>query len=106
MIRTLLSLSLASLLLACPKSAPTSTLQGSDDEKMDMLAAQLEELRTRGTDLSCDETCSLKTKVCGLSATACDVAGRHADRADYQQRCVTAQEECAKFNEGCSACKK
>lgn len=105
MTRLLLSLALSSLLLACPKAAPTSTLQGSDDEKMDMLAAQLEELRTK-TDLSCDETCSLKAKVCGLSTTACEVAGRHADRTDYQQRCVTAQEECARFNEGCSACKK
>ncbi len=105
MTRLLLPLALSSLLLACPKAAPVSTLQGSDDEKMDTIAAQLEELATK-TDLACGETCSIKTKVCGLSATACDVAGRHADRNDYQQRCITAQEECARFNEACSACKK
>jgi hypothetical protein len=107
MIRTFLTVTaLSALLLACPKNTgATSTLGGSDDEKMDAIAAQLEELRTR-TETSCSETCSLKSKVCGLSETACDVAGRHADRADFQQRCVTAQEECARFNEACSACKK
>lgn len=107
MIRTFLTVTaLSALLLACPKSTVgTSTLGGSDDEKMDAIAAQLEELRTR-TETSCSETCSLKSRVCSLSETACDVAGRHADRTDFQQRCVTAQEECAKFNEACSSCKK
>lgn len=93
------------LFFACPKSATGPNLGGTDDQKMDMIAAQLEELRTR-TGTECSETCSLKTKVCNLSETACEIAGRNTDRSEYQQRCVTAQEECAKFNEACSACKK
>jgi hypothetical protein len=93
------------LFLACPKDAPAVNLGGSDDQKMDMIAAQLEELRTK-TDTECSETCSNKNKVCNLSETACEIAGRATDRSEYQQRCVTAQEECAKFNEACSACKK
>lgn len=105
MTRLFLVLSLSLTLFACPKATTGPVLGGSDDEKMDSLAAQLEELRTR-TNTECSETCSLKVKVCNLSETACEIAGRNADRAEYQKRCVTAQEECAKFNEACSACKK
>lgn len=105
MTRILCVLSLSVALFACPKAATGPVLGGSDDEKMDSLAAQLEELRTR-TNTECSETCSLKVKVCNLSETACEIAGRNADRAEYQKRCVTAQEECAKFNETCSTCKK
>ncbi len=103
--RFLLSLTAALVLFACPKPAPTTNLGGSDDEKMDTIASKLEEYRTR-TDLSCDETCSVKSKVCDLSSTACGISGKHSDRNDYTQRCVASQEECAKFNESCSSCKK
>lgn len=103
--RFLLAASAALALFACPKQATAPQLGGSDDEKMDTIASKLEEYRTR-TDLSCDDTCSVKSKVCDLSATACDIAGKHGDRNDYQQRCVAAQEECAKFNESCSSCRK
>jgi hypothetical protein len=105
MLRLLAALTLSLTLFACPKANPGPALGGSDDEKMDSLAAQLEELNTR-TATDCSDTCSLKTKVCNLSETACEIAGKHADRAEYQKRCVTAQEECAKFNEACSTCKK
>jgi hypothetical protein len=104
MTRLLFAIPLCLALFACPKSTGGSTLGGSDDEKMDSLAAQLEELRTR-TNTECSETCSLKVKVCNLSETACEIAGRNADRAEYQKRCVAAQEDCAKFNEACSSCK-
>lgn len=103
--RLLLALTLSLALFACPKATPGPNLGGSDDEKMDTIAAQLEELRTR-TNTECSETCSIKTKVCNLSETACEIAGRNADRNEYQKRCVAAQEECAKFNESCSTCKK
>jgi outer membrane murein-binding lipoprotein Lpp len=93
------------LFLACPKAAPGPNLGGSDDQKMDTIAAQLEELNTK-TNTECSETCSNKTKVCNLSETACEIAGRNTDRSEYQKRCVTSQEECAKFNEACSTCKK
>ncbi|MFO0593960.1 MAG: hypothetical protein U0228_01615 [Myxococcaceae bacterium] len=92
-------------LAGCPKANTGPNLGGSDDEKMDSLAAQLEELRTRNPT-ECSDVCSLKTKVCNLSETACEIAGRNADRAEYQKRCVATQEECAKSNEACSACKK
>lgn len=101
----LAALAASIFLLACPKSTGGPNLGGSDDEKMDMLAAQLEEYRTK-TNTECGETCGLKSKVCKLSETACEIAGRNADRGDYQKRCVTAQEECARFNEACSTCKK
>ena len=101
----LASLAAALFLLACPKSTGGPNLGGSDEEKMDGLAAQLEEYGTK-TNTECGQTCDLKTRVCRLSETACEIAGRNADRADYQKRCVTAQEECARFNEACSTCKK
>ena len=101
----LAALAASMLLLACPKTTGGPNLGGSDDEKMDMLSAQLEEYRTK-TEPGCNETCELKSKVCKLSDTACEIAGRNADRAEYQKRCVTAQEECARFNEACSTCKK
>lgn len=102
-----LALVLASsfMLFACPKSASGPQLAGSDGEKMDTIASQLEEYRTR-TGGECSETCSIKNKVCGLSETACEIAGRNADRNEYQQRCVSAQEDCARFNESCSTCRK
>lgn len=102
--RLVLSLFAALTLFACPKSTPGPQLGGSDDQKMDSIAAQLEELSTR-TNTECSDTCSIKTRVCNLSDTACEVAGRNTDRAEYQKRCVSAQEACAKFNESCSACK-
>lgn len=101
----LLSFAAAALLLACPKNDVGPNLGGSDAEKMDMLAAQLEEYGTKQA-ADCSETCSIKNKVCSLSETACEIAGRNADRNDFQKRCVTAQEECARFNEACSTCKK
>lgn len=101
----LASLAASMILLACPKSTGGPNLGGSDDEKMDMLASQLEEYRTKSTT-ECSETCELKTKVCKLSDTTCEIAGRSADRAEYQKRCVSSQEECARFNEACSSCKK
>ena len=101
----LASLAASVLFLACPKNDPGPNLGGTDDQKMDMLAAQLEEYRTKN-DAPCDETCSIKVKVCNLSSTVCEIAGRTTDRTEYQQRCVTAQEECARFNEACSTCKK
>lgn len=101
----LASLAASLVLLACPKSTGGPNLGGSDDEKMDQLAAQLEEYGTKET-AECGETCGLKGKVCKLSETACEIAGRNADRPEYQKRCVTAQEECARFNEACSTCKK
>ena len=101
----LASLAASIILLACPKSTGGPNLGGSDEEKMDSIAAQLEEYGTKATT-ECGETCDLKTKICKLSETACEIAGRSADRADYQKRCVTAQEECARFNEACSTCKK
>ena len=101
----LASLAASMILLACPKSTGGPNLGGSDDEKMDMLASQLEEYHTR-SNTDCSETCQLKTKVCKLSDTTCEIAGRSADRAEYQKRCVGSQEECARFNEACSSCKK
>ena len=101
----LASLTASVFLLACPKNTGGPNLGGSDDEKMDMLSAQLEEYRTK-TSTECSETCDLKSKVCKLSDTVCEIAGRNTDRPEYQKRCVTAQEECAKFNEGCSTCQK
>ncbi len=101
----LAALAASMLMLACPKNTGGPNLGGSDDEKMDQLAAQLEEYGTKSNS-DCTETCSLQTKICKLSETACEIAGRNAERAEYQKRCVTAQEECARFNESCSTCKK
>ena len=101
----LASLAAALVLMACPKNTTGPNLGGSDEQKMDSLAAQLEEYGTK-TNSECGETCDLKSKVCKLSETACEIAGRNADRADYQKHCVKAQEECARFNEACSSCKK
>lgn len=103
--RFLLALAATLALSACPKSAPSAQLSGSDGEKMDMIASQLEEYRTR-TGGDCSETCSLKKKVCELSDTGCEIAGKNADRNDWQQRCVSAQEECARYSESCSTCSK
>jgi hypothetical protein len=105
MIRLALAAAVSLALFACSKSNPGPSLGGSDDEKMDTIAAKLEEYKTK-TSTECGETCSLKDKICGLSATACEIAGQHQDRAEYQKHCVTAQEECARFNESCSTCKK
>ena len=104
-LRSVLALAACAFVLtACPKSAPGPSLGGSDDEKMDTIAAQLEELRTRQTT-ECSETCSIKNKVCSLRDTACEIAGQHSDRNEYQKRCTVGQEDCAKFNEACSACR-
>ena len=99
------ALAASMILLACPKNAGGPNLGGSDDEKMDHLAAQLEEYGTKA-NADCTETCNLKTKICKISEDACEIAGRNTDRTEYQKRCVTAQEECARFNESCSTCKK
>lgn len=88
----------------CPKQT-TTTVAGTDDEKVDQLSAQLEELRTR-TDLSCTDFCSVKEKACGLSRQTCDIATKAPERNDFQQKCVTSQEDCARFGESCSSCKK
>ena len=103
--RIALALASALVLCACPKSAPTAQLSGSDGEKMEMIASKLEEYRTR-TGGDCSETCSIKKKVCDLSDTACEIAGKNADRNDYQQRCIAAQEDCARYSESCSTCQK
>lgn len=102
--RIALSVFAALFLLACPKATPTSTLQGNDDQKLDQLAAQLEELNSRELT-ECSDKCSVKTKVCNISETSCEISGRSPDNAEFQKHCVKAQEACAKFNETCSACK-
>lgn len=106
MFRSLTVVAALGLLLAgCPKNVSSTTVSGTDDERMDGYAAQLEELKTR-TDLQCSDYCSLKSKACKLSTDVCELAGKASDRADFQKKCVTAQEECARFNESCSTCPK
>jgi hypothetical protein len=102
--RFFLALAVTLGLLACPKEAPTN-VAGTDDEKMDKIAPQLEELRSK-TDVKGDEWCKLKDKACGLSKDACDIAGKHADREDFQKQCAASQEDCAKFTEGCASAPK
>ena len=104
---TRFALALASclfLLAGCPKSVPDN-VAGNDDEQMDKFGSQLEELRTR-QNVTCDDACVLKDKVCGISAKSCEIANKHSDRSDFQQRCAQSMEDCAKFNDGCSGCKK
>lgn len=100
----LLSLTTAVLLAACPKAPPPPSLTGTDDEKMDTIAAQLEEFRTR-TDVKCPDWCSAKPRVCDLSKLACEIAGKATDRNDFQKKCLATSEECARFSDGCATCK-
>jgi hypothetical protein len=100
---SLFALFAAALLAACPKDVPNTTIAGSDDERMDVYAAQLEELRTK-TDLTCSDFCSLKGKVCDLGKNICEISNAKADRTDFQSHCIAAQEECARYNEQCSSC--
>jgi hypothetical protein len=94
---------LALALAACPKAAPPTTLNGTDDENMDQLASQLEEFHTK-TELACNDWCSTRRKVCDLSKSACEIAGKHTDRDDMQKKCTSSQEECARYNESCTSC--
>ncbi len=103
MLRLALGVALVVTLLGCPKNTPSSTVAGTDEEKMDMLSAQLEELHTRA-DVKCPDWCTLKPRACDLSKQTCDIAGRLPDRAEFQKKCVAANEECARWSDGCASC--
>ncbi len=101
--KLLLTFLVSLALTACPKDSPTTDVGGSDAEKIDSIAAKLEEYRTREAT-GCNELCDLKKSACGLSEQACSIAGRNSDRDDFQARCVASQEDCARFSESCSSC--
>ena len=106
MIRPAAAFSLVLALAACPKNVPDN-VAGTEDERMDQYAAQLEELRTRSAqDMKCDDWCGMKGKACGISKSVCDIAGAKTERTDFQSKCVSAQEECARFSDSCASCQK
>lgn len=96
---------LALALVGCPKQVDTR-VAGSDDDQLTAYEAQLEELRSRGTngDLSCSDRCTLSTRTCGVAEDLCDVVARHPDRTDLPQRCTRARESCAETTDGCTRC--
>lgn len=97
------ALTLTIAILGCPRGPPSTTLGGGDDDRMDAIAAQLEEHHSRSA-LSCADSCDLKSKVCGLAREACEIAAHAENRADHQQRCLAAGEACARFSDSCARC--
>lgn len=92
-------------LLGCPKAADTAPT-GTDEERLEVYASRLEEMRVRAQarDLSCGDTCKLSRDVCDMAKQVCDIAARNPDRG--QDLCVVASEDCARANDSCASCSR
>jgi hypothetical protein len=102
--------SLALLMLAlvgCHKQVETR-VAGSDDDQITTYEAQLEELRSRGTEgnLSCEDRCTLTTRTCEVAENLCGLVEAHPDRTDLPRRCVQARETCAEGTDSCTRCRE
>jgi hypothetical protein len=95
------------VLVGCHKQVETR-VAGSDDDRISTYEAQLEELRSRGTegDLTCDDRCMLATRACQVAENLCGLVAEHPDRSDLPQRCVQARESCAEGTDSCTRCRE
>jgi hypothetical protein len=98
---------LALVLTGCPKQVERGErVAGTDDSRIDAVAAQLEELRVReqSESLTCADRCALATQTCAVSDELCALVEAHPDRGDLPPRCVQSREQCAQTNASCRRC--